>query len=92
MLLYNILLIIKGCPDRQIPKSRSNHTSYGKVYFTDFSPKFIKVQHGLKKNSASNLKKKPGRFFKKKISNWDFDLEISHLRKKSFHANLKNVN
>ena len=28
--------------------------------------------------------KKKGRFFKKNFSNWDFDLEISHLRKKVF--------
>jgi hypothetical protein len=43
---------------------------------------------GSKKNSASNIKKKA--VLKKiKISNWDFDLKISHL---SFHANLKNVN
>ena len=41
--------------------------------------------HGLKKNSASNLKKnKKAVFSKKKFSNWDFDLEISHLRKKVF--------
>ena len=92
MLLYNILLIIKGCPDRQIPKSRSNHTSYGKVYFTDFSPKFIKVQHGLKKNSASNLKKKPGRFFKKNNFKLGFRPRNFSFEKKSFHANLKNVN
>ena len=41
------------------------------------------------KISLQPQKKKKGRFFEKKNSNWDFDFEISHLRKKVFILNSK---
>jgi hypothetical protein len=39
---------------------------------------------GSKKFSLQPQKKNEAVFSKKNISNWDFDLEISHLRKKNF--------
>ena len=58
-----------------------NHTSHTKVYFNEFVANVLRDDMGSKKIQPPTSKKK-GRFFKKKNSNWDFDLEISHLRKK----------
>ena len=63
--------------------SRQNHISYRKVYFNEFVANALRDNIGSKKISLQTQKKKI-RFLKKKISNWDFHLEISHLRKKVF--------
>ena len=56
-----------------------NHISHTKVYFNEFVANVLRDDMGSKKIQPPN-----GRFFKKNISNWDFNLEISHLRKKVF--------
>ena len=61
-----------------------NHTSHTKVYFNEFVANVLRDDMGSKKIQPPTSKKKKKKcFFKKKISNWDFDLEISHLKKKN---------
>ena len=62
-----------------------NHTSHTKVYFNEFVANVLRDDMGSKKIQPPTSKKKKRPFFqKKKISNLDFDFEISHLRKKVF--------
>ena len=56
-----------------------NHTSHTKVYFNEFVANVLRDDMGSKKIQPPTSKKKKAVF-----SNWDFDLEISHLRKKVF--------
>jgi len=85
MISVEILLIIEGCPDRVRPSITTKPSILPKTLFHRFSPKFIKVKHGLKKIQPPTSKKTNNNvFLKKKKLNWDFHLEISHLRKKVF--------
>ena len=59
-----------------------NHTSHTKVYFNEFVANVLRDDMGSKKIQPPTTQKNKSRFFKKKFSNWDFALEISHLRKK----------
>ena len=77
-----ILLIIEGCSMVQQTIWPRNHTSHTKVYFNEFVANVLRDDMGSKKIQPPTSKKGP--FFQKKKSNWDLDLEISHLRKKVF--------
>ena len=64
-------------------QSQPNHTSCINFYFNEFVANVFRDNMGSKIIQPPTSKKKC-RFFDFFFSNWDFDLEISHLRKKVF--------
>ena len=73
--LINNRRMFNGATDDLAEKQYIPH----KVYLNEFVANVLRDDMGSKKIQPPN-----GRFFKKNISNWDFNLEISHLRKKVF--------
>ena len=67
------------------PGWRLNHSFYRKFGFNEFVANILRDNMGSKKISLQPQKERKKAVFSKKIfSNWDFDLEIYHLRKKVF--------
>ena len=75
-----------------VPQRLINQSLYQEILllqkFDNISGKVLRP----KKISLQPQKRKWGRFLFIYFLNCDFNLEISQLRKKGFHANLKNVN
>ena len=70
----------------------SNHTFHTKVFFNEFVANVLRDNMGSKKIQPPTSKKRKKAVFSKKKFKLGFRPRNFSVGKKSFHANLKNVN